>query len=95
MNHEQIPTVMLRLPEVSRRTGLSKATIYRRMKQGGFPRCVSCGNRLVAWIEAEIESYLVKQISSSRDRSPEALWVDDLESGYRCKHATFTDKAQR
>jgi prophage regulatory protein len=40
---------MLRRHQVETATGLSRATIYRMMRQGNFPRPVLVGERAVAW----------------------------------------------
>ena len=60
-------TAILRLPTVKERTGLSRSTIYLRIKDGKFPKPVSLGGRAVGWIEAEISDWLDKQIKASRD----------------------------
>lgn len=49
---------ILRIDEVTRRTGLSKATIYALIKQGRFPRPRLLGKRGVGWIEEEIEEWI-------------------------------------
>jgi prophage regulatory protein len=36
---------------------LNKATIWRKLKRGEFPRPVMVGNRL-AWVEQEIDEYI-------------------------------------
>jgi prophage regulatory protein len=36
---------------------LNKATIWRKLKAGEFPRPVKIGNRL-AWVEREIDEYI-------------------------------------
>ena len=59
-------TTILRLPAVKSRTGLSRSTIYLRVKEGTFPAPVSLGARAVGWIDAEIEKWLERQIESSR-----------------------------
>ena len=51
-------TKILRLWEVERLTRLSKATLYRMMKSGTFPRPVRLGVRAVGWIQTEIESWI-------------------------------------
>lgn len=51
-------TTILRLREVERLTQLSKATLYRMMKSGTFPRPVRLGVRAVGWIQTEIESWI-------------------------------------
>lgn len=48
----------MRLPEVSRLTGLSRPTIYRYMAKGGFPKNVKLTERTSAWLAAEIEAWL-------------------------------------
>lgn len=59
-------TVILRLPTVKARTGLSRSTIYLRISEGRFPKPVSLGGRAVGWVEAEIAEWLNQQIETSR-----------------------------
>lgn len=40
---------ILRLPAVEARVGLSRATIYRRVAAGDFPRPVPLGGKAVGW----------------------------------------------
>lgn len=58
--------VILRLPAVKARTGLSRSTIYLRMSRGSFPKPITLGGRAVGWIEAEVNDWLKQQIESSR-----------------------------
>ncbi len=57
---------ILRLPEVQRRTGLSRSTIYVRLDQGRFPKPVSLGARAVGWIESEVDEWIRERIAESR-----------------------------
>jgi prophage regulatory protein len=57
---------LLRMPQVKARTGLSRSTIYLRIKAGEFPTQVSLGARAVGWIEAEIERWIATQVERSR-----------------------------
>ncbi|MCS6945779.1 MAG: AlpA family transcriptional regulator [Sutterellaceae bacterium] len=59
-------TVILRLPVVKARTGLSRSTIYLRVSEGTFPQPVSLGGRAVGWIESEIQQWLEHRIETSR-----------------------------
>ena len=59
-------TVILRLPTVKARTGLSRSTIYLRITQGSFPRPISLGARAVGWVESEIDEWLTAQIKTRR-----------------------------
>ena len=58
--------VILRLPQVKIRTGLSRSSIYLRMANMEFPRSVSLGGRAVGWLEADIDAWLEQKIESSR-----------------------------
>ena len=60
------PIRFLRLPEVMKRTGLSRSTIYVRLAEGRFPRPVALGGRAVGWIEAEVEEWVAERIAESR-----------------------------
>jgi len=57
---------ILRLPVVKARTGLSRSTIYLRIKEGTFPKPISLGARAVGWLESEIGEWLENQIKQSR-----------------------------
>ena len=57
-------TVILRLPDVKARTGLSRSTIYARIAQGSFPKPVTLGGRAVGWIEKEVDEWLAGLIES-------------------------------
>jgi prophage regulatory protein len=57
----------LRLPAVMARTGLSRSTIYLRMKAGALPKQVKLGGaRAVGWVESEIDECISQQIRESR-----------------------------
>ena len=59
---EQRPTVALRCREVLRRTGLSRATIYRLMARGEFPQQHQLSRGRVGWSEEEIETWLRRRL---------------------------------
>jgi len=59
-------TIILRLPTVKSRTGLSRSTIYLRVSEGSFPKPISLGGRAVGWIEEEVNDWLNQQIKASR-----------------------------
>jgi prophage regulatory protein len=58
--------MILRLPAVKTRTGLSRSTIYLRVAEGRFPQPISLGARAVGWVDAEVEAWLAGQIELSR-----------------------------
>ncbi|CNL75277.1 MULTISPECIES: helix-turn-helix transcriptional regulator [Yersinia] len=57
---------LIRLSEVQRRTGYSKAWIYRLMSQGRFPYSIKIGTRSIAFVESEIDEWINQRIAESR-----------------------------
>ncbi len=49
---------LLRLKEVSARTGLAKNTIYDRIRRKEFPAQIDLGGNCVAWSEDEIDAWI-------------------------------------
>jgi prophage regulatory protein len=49
---------LLRISEVRRRTGLSRATIYRRVEAKTFPPKVRLGPKSVAWYNGDIDAFV-------------------------------------
>ncbi|WP_272664601.1 AlpA family transcriptional regulator [Providencia sp. PROV174] len=50
---------LLRLPEVTLLTGLPSSTIYLKMKSNDFPKQMKIGSRSVAWLESEINEWII------------------------------------
>lgn len=60
---------ILRLPTVVERTGLSRATIYRKILLGTFPRQIQISIRCSGWRESEINEWMRNPIFySAADR---------------------------
>ena len=51
-------TVIFKLKKVCEITTLSKATIYRQIKQGKFPAPIQLTDRSVGWLMSEIEEWI-------------------------------------
>jgi len=49
---------LIRLPEVRHRTGLSTATIYRKMEEGSFPKQRKLSVKVVAWYEGDVDAWV-------------------------------------
>ena len=49
---------ILRRPDVEKRCGLSRSTIYQLMTEARFPRPVRLGKRAVGWRESDIAGWL-------------------------------------
>ncbi|MCV4606732.1 AlpA family transcriptional regulator [Escherichia coli] len=57
---------LIRLSEVLKRTGYSKAWVYSLMSRGQFPLSVKIGARAIAFIESEIDDWIDQRIAESR-----------------------------
>jgi len=53
---------IMRLKEVTEKTGLAKSTIYNLISQGKFPKQIELGARSVGWVDTEIEEWLLAKI---------------------------------
>jgi len=62
----EVALTILRRKQVEARTGLSRSTIYERIRAKTFPAPVSLGAKAVGWIEAEIDGWLAAQVEKSR-----------------------------
>ena len=56
---------LLKRREVEKATRLSRATLYRLMSSGKFPRPVCLGARSVAWREDEVAAWIESRPASN------------------------------
>jgi len=52
-----------KLRDVIRQTGISGASIYRKVKAGEFPAPVKLGPRASAWVGAEVDTWIAARIA--------------------------------
>lgn len=52
---------LLRVDEVTDRTGLSRTTLWRKERAGEFPQRVKLGPNAVAWREEEVEEWIASR----------------------------------
>jgi prophage regulatory protein len=64
MTEKHINLNFMRIQQVCKKTGLSKATIYRLMKTGNFPESKKLSERARGWIENEIDGWNLSRESS-------------------------------
>lgn len=67
------PCALLRRPSVERSTGMARTTIYRRIKQGVFPRPVDLGGGIVGWPASEIDAVNHARVAGKSDDEIKAL----------------------
>lgn len=74
-SYTQSALTIIRRKQVEARTGLSRSSIYARLRQNPkrpgdydstFPKPISVGAKAVGWIEAEIDAWLTAQVEKSR-----------------------------
>lgn len=49
---------IIRMRDVQRRTGLHRATIYRKILSGSFPAGVKLGENSTGWYESEVNAWV-------------------------------------
>ncbi|KRW58565.1 helix-turn-helix transcriptional regulator [Pseudomonas sp. TTU2014-080ASC] len=59
---------LIRLPEVINLTGLSRSSIYKYISEKTFPQSVSLGERACAWVESEVQEWVLARIAE-RDQA--------------------------
>lgn len=80
-----MPVRILRLPDVTEATGLSRATIYSMIAKGEFPSQVQLSTRCVGWKEHEVTSWLCNLKSKAPPKSweetpPRVIHLRSLDS---------------
>jgi prophage regulatory protein len=60
--HERFVERLIRIDEVKRLTGVSTATLYRKISANEFPRPVRLGVVARAWPLSEVQSWIAARI---------------------------------
>jgi prophage regulatory protein len=67
MQHVTLPPErLIRQPEVLRRIGISKSTLWSWVGTGRFPAPVKLGPRAVAWSENAVQSWIAERIEAGK-----------------------------
>ncbi len=61
---------LLCLKEVIALTTYQRASIYRKMQDGSFPKQVKIGARAVRWRESEIDAWVASHLRAAGDTPP-------------------------
>lgn len=59
---------ILRLKDVMQRVGLSRSTIYSKVKAGTFPKQKRLGPQSVGWLESDIDAFIENLPPGGRKR---------------------------
>lgn len=54
---------LIKITEVMNVTTLSRATMYKYMDLGRFPKPVPLGGRAVAWVADEIDDWIAQRVA--------------------------------
>lgn len=68
MRHSENIDRLLRLDEVLHVTGMGRNTVYRRIREGTFPKQVKIGPNSVAWRQSDIAQWM-SSLTPSDDQS--------------------------
>ncbi len=73
MRDHQMPKMFLRLEEVCKRTGLSRATIYRLVSEAKFPKQKNLTSFCRGWLESDVDQWIddIAQGKAYTPRLPE------------------------
>ena len=55
-----------RKKELCQLFGISSATLYRRIKEGTFPRSIKVSDNIVGWLAADLEDWFDNLVESQR-----------------------------
>jgi prophage regulatory protein len=69
--------MFLKLKDVQKITGLSRSSIYAYIDKGLFPIQVKLGQRSVAWLDTEIESWVDGKINA-RNASNDENYINKM-----------------
>ena len=59
------PLRFMRMREVIEMLGVRRATIYRWMDAGDFPRSIALGGNSIAWSEKSVQEWMESRITSN------------------------------
>lgn len=55
---EDVTEYLLTVPDVLKRTTLSRSTLYRRVREGAFPRPLDLGGGMIRWRESDVTQWI-------------------------------------
>ena len=75
---------LLRIKAVCEKTTLSPSTIYKRIREGTFPRGRRIGSQAVAWLESDIVEWLERE----PEADPDDWLTPERKAGLRASRET-------
>ncbi|AAV81480.1 AlpA family transcriptional regulator [Idiomarina sp. Sol25] len=63
----------LRINEVRERIGLGRTSIYKMVNEGTFPKPVRVLGKKVAWVDSEVDEWMLERIAEQRSDTISAV----------------------
>lgn len=60
---------LMKLSEVTAAVHYSRASIYRLMGEGKFPKPITLGGRSVFWVRTQIQNFIREQIEKAKEEA--------------------------
>jgi prophage regulatory protein len=60
--------ILIRLPQVLSRTGFRRASLYRAIQAGRFPKPIKPTQRTAAWVASQVDEWIDSKIRASEGR---------------------------
>lgn len=57
---------LIRLNQVMTKIGMGRSWVYAKVAEGAFPQPVNFGGRAVAWLESEVDAWILEQVASRK-----------------------------
>jgi prophage regulatory protein len=64
--------MILKIEEVVKKCHMSRATIYKKAKEGTFPKQIKLSERSSGWLESEINDWIQNRIAE-REKNREVV----------------------
>jgi prophage regulatory protein len=61
-DNNEVVMKLIKLKDVISTTGLGRSTIYKYIANNSFPKPVSLGAKSVAWVEGEMQEWIMDKI---------------------------------
>ena len=65
---------IIRTEDLTRRLGLSRATIFRNVKAGRFPAPIKISQRAIGWRIDDVEAWIAAQAASEAQTATRYRW---------------------